>query len=120
MDGTAQTSQLFAGMVAAGAQVLLLSVGGGTPARFRNLPGFAGWPPVAPVIKILSSPAERDEAEFFDLYAGTIVEGKTTADEMGDRLIQKIFSIAAGELTRTEMFSKYQEPLVLYATGPLL
>ena len=120
MDGTAQTSQLFAGMVAAGSQILLLSVGGGTPALFRNLPGFAGWPPISPVIKLLSSPGESREASFFDVYAGTIVEGKTTADEMGERLVQKILSIASGEPTKTEEFSNYQEPLAMYTTGSLL
>jgi altronate dehydratase large subunit len=120
MDGTAMTSQLFAGMAAVGAQVLILSVGGGLPARFRNLTGFAGWLPVVPVIKVLSNPSDSGESDYFDIYAGGIVEGKEDAEQAGDRLIQEILAIASGKPSRSEIHFTYQEPLELYATGPLL
>ena len=120
MDGTAMTSQLFAGMAAVGAQLLILSVGGGLPARFRNLTGYAGWLPVVPVIKVLSNPSDSREAEYFDIYAGGIVEGKEPAEQVGDRLIQEILAIASGKPSRSERHFAYQEPLELYATGPLL
>jgi len=120
MDGTAMTSQLFAGMVAVGAQMLILSVGGGLPARFRNLTGYAGWVPVVPVIKVLSNPSDSQESEYFDIYAGSIVEGKESAEQVGDRLVKEILAIASGKASRSEMHSAYQEPLELYATGPLL
>lgn len=120
MDGSAMTSQLFAGMAAVGVQILILSVGGGFPARFRNLPGFAGWPPVVPVVKILSNPRDSQEIDYFDIYAGTIIEGKESANQVGDRLIEEILSIASGKQSKMEMHFTYQEPLELYATGPLL
>ncbi|KPK91032.1 MAG: hypothetical protein AMJ94_08025 [Deltaproteobacteria bacterium SM23_61] len=120
MDGTAMTSQLFAGVVAAGAQILILSVGGGLAARFRNLTAFPGWPPVAPVIKVLSNPNAAQEAEYFDVYAGGVIEGRENADEVGDRLIQEILAVASGKPTRSDLGFSYQEPLELYATGPLL
>jgi altronate dehydratase large subunit len=120
MDGTAMTSQLFAGMAAVGTQILILSVGGGLPARFRNLTGYAGWLPVLPVIKVLSNPKDSHEAEYFDIYAGSIIEGKESAEQAGDRLFQEILAIASGKQSRSEMHFTYQEPLELYATGPLL
>jgi altronate dehydratase large subunit len=120
MDGTAMTSQLFAGMAAVGVQILILSVGGGLPARFRNLTGFAGWPPVVPVIKVLSNPSDSGESEYFDIYAGGIVEGKESPEEVGDQLVREILAIASGKPSRSEMYFTYQEPLELYATGPLL
>jgi altronate dehydratase large subunit len=120
MDGTAMTSQLFAGMAAVGAQILILSVGGGLPARFRNLTGFAGWLPVLPVIKVLSNPSDSQESEYFDIYAGGVVEGKESAEQVGDRLVQEIVVVASGKPSWSEMHLTYQEPLELYATGPLL
>ena len=120
MDGTAMTSQLFAGMAAVGAQIQILSVGGGLSARFRNLTGYAGWLPVLPVIKILSNPSDIQESEYFDIYAGTVIEGTESVEQAGDRLVQEILAIASGKLSRSEMGFSYQEPLELYATGPLL
>jgi altronate dehydratase large subunit len=120
MDGTAMTSQLFAGMAAVGAQILILSVGGGMPARFRNLTGYAGWLPVVPVIKVLSNPIDSGESGYFDIYAGSIVEGKESPEQAGDRLVQEILAIASGKPSRSEIHFTYQEPLELYATGPLL
>jgi altronate dehydratase large subunit len=120
MDGTAMTSQLFAGMAAVGAQILILSVGGGLPARFRNLTGYAGWLPVVPVIKVLSNPIDSGESGYFDIYAGSIVEGKESPEQAGDRLVQEILAIASGKPSRSEIHFTYQEPLELYATGPLL
>ena len=55
-----------------------------------------------------------------DIYAGSIVEGKESAEQVGDRLVKEILAIASGKPSRSEMHSAYQEPLELYATGPLL
>jgi len=56
----------------------------------------------------------------FGLYAGGIVEGRTTEELSGDQLIHTILSVASGALTQTEENLSYREPLALYTTGPLL
>ena len=116
MDSTSWTSQLMLGMAAAGAQVFIFSVGGGLPGMSRSQPG-AGRVPIIPVVKLTGDPGLKSELEYFDLYAGTIIEGSEGKDEVGERLMTEIREVAAGKLTKQE-YSRYREVLDMYAMGP--
>ena len=72
------------------------------------------------MIKILSHPKEVKEKEYFDIYAGTIIEGKESVSEVGQRLLQEIVAVASGKPTRLEMSSRYREVMEMYTTGPIL
>ncbi|MCR4442312.1 MAG: UxaA family hydrolase [Peptococcaceae bacterium] len=120
MDGSALTSQLFLGTAAAGAQIQLFIFGGGLPARFRGLPAFPCGLNILPTIKILSSPMEKTELKYFDVYAGDIIEGSSSIEEVGRRLFDEIIAVASGKLVVTEIRGSYSEPLHFYATGLLM
>lgn len=120
MDGTANTPQVFVGLAAAGAQILSLNYGGGLPARFHNFTAANGGLPVVPVLKVLSSPQDRQEMEYFDVYAGTIIEGHETVTDTGQRMLEEILAVASGKPTKQELYSRYREPLDMYQTGPIL
>jgi altronate dehydratase large subunit len=122
MNGSANTPQVFLGLAAAGAQVLTFGFGGGLPARFRSLPALSGGGmPILPVIKILGNPMDVQEGDYFDIYVGSIIEGKEAIGDAGKRLLQEILVVASGKPTKQEMSSSpYQEVMEIYRTGPIL
>jgi len=121
MDGSANTPQIFLGLGAAGAQIMTLNLGGGLPVRFRSAPAASyGGLPILPVIKILSSPKDAKEKEYFDIYAGSIIEGQESISEVGERLLEEIIAVASGKPSKLEMFSHYREVMEMYTTGPVL
>ena len=121
MDGSASTPQVFLGFAAAGAQVISLNFGGSTACpELHNYTVAVGWIPVVPAIKVLSSPADIGLAEYFDIFAGTIIEGKETIEEVGLRILEEVAAVASGKPARQEMYSSYREMLLMYTTGPLL
>ena len=117
MDGSALTVQLFLGMATAGAQIQIFIYGGDLPARFRALLACASGLRTLPTLKVLSSPEEIKEKDYFDVYAGDIVEGSESIDDVGERLFNEIIEVSSGKMTITETRSGYSEPLALYATG---
>jgi altronate dehydratase large subunit len=122
MDCSANTPQMFLGLAAAGAQLLTFGFGGGLPARFRFVPAASGGGlPVLPVIKILGSPKDRQEVEYFDSYVGDVIEGQESIAQAGKRLLDEILQVASGKSTKMEtMCSPYREVMEMYSTGPTL
>jgi altronate dehydratase large subunit len=120
MDSTANTPQIFLGLAAAGAQIVVFVFGGGLPTCFGSFPAAVGGLPIIPVLKILSSPKDKEELEYFDIYAGTVIEGEESIAQVGARLLQEIVNTASGKLTKSEMRSDYREVLEMYSTGPIL
>ena len=120
MDGSANTPQIFLGFAAAGAQVMSLNYGAGLPTMLHNYTVAVGGMPVVPVLKVFSSPQDIAQMEYFDVYAGTIIEGKETIPDVGQRVLEELVAIASGKPCRQEMNSRYREMLVMYYTGPLL
>jgi len=118
MDSTAWTSQLMLGMGAAGCNVFIFSVGGGLPAKSRSQPGM-GRVPIIPVVKVTGDPGLKEEMEYFDVYAGTIIEGIEDVEEVAARLLDQMLDVASGKPTRQE-YSRYTEVLDMYGTGPLM
>jgi altronate dehydratase large subunit len=120
MDGSANTPQIFLGFAAAGAQVQSLNYGAGLPTKLRAYTVAVGGLPIAPVLKIFSSPQDLAQMDYFDIYAGTIIEGKETVPEVGQRILEELVAVASGKPSKQEMSSRYKEMLVMYTTGPLL
>lgn len=120
MDGSANTPQIFLGFAAGGAQVQTLNYGAGLPTMLHNYTVAVGGMPIVPVLKIFSSPQDVAQMEYFDVYAGTIIEGKETVAEVGQRILEEIVAVASGKPARQEMSPRYKEMLVMYYTGPLL
>jgi len=120
MDGSANTPQIFLGFAAGGAQVMSLNYGAGLPTMLHNYTVAVGGIPIAPVLKSFSSPQDMAQMDYFDVYAGTIIEGKETIPDVGQRVLEELVAIASGKPCRQEMNSRYKEMMVMYYTGPLL
>ena len=120
MDGAANTPQIFLGFAAGGAQVMSLNYGAGLPTMYHNFTCAVGGIPTVPVLKLFSSPQDIAQKEYFDVYAGTIIEGTETVADVGQRLLDEIVAVASGKPARQEMNSRYREPLIMYYTGPIL
>lgn len=120
MDGSANTPQIFLGFAAAGAQVMSLNYGAGLPTMLHNYTVAVGGFPIAPVLKSFSSPQDIAQMNYFDVYAGAIIEGKETVADVGQRILEELVAIASGKPCRQEMNSRYKEMMVMYYTGPLL
>jgi altronate hydrolase len=75
--------------VGAGANVVLFTTGLGTPTGN----------PIAPVIKIsTNSELARRMPDIIDIDAGSIIEGDTTIEKMGEKVLEKIIQVASGEV----------------------
>ena len=77
-------------MTASGCNVILFSTGLGTPTGN----------PICPVIKVSSNTttAER-HPDLIDYNAGTVIEGKESIAEAGNRLLEMILDVASGKYT---------------------
>ena len=120
MDGSANTPQMALGLAAAGAQMMTFGYGGGLPSRFRGMPASSlGNLPILPVIKIVSSPQVKSELDYFDVYAGTIIEGLESVGDVGQRLLDAILHVASGKPAKVEMAPRYREVLEMWRVGPV-
>jgi len=103
VDCPANVPQLLLGWAAAGAQLLVFSVGGGLPARIPSLIGTnVGGLPLLPIIKVLSNPRDRDAASYFDVDASTILDGRESMNQVVLALWDRIIGTASGEHTYLE------------------
>lgn len=117
MDSEAAAGPLFAGMIAAGAQLSVFSLAGGMQARFRGMPSCAAGIPTLPVIKVLGSNEDADQRNFYDAYTGDILTGVCSIEQAGERIFETILAVASGEATYTEQHSRYQETIRFYMNG---
>jgi len=75
--------------VAAGANVVLFTTGLGTPTGN----------PVAPVIKLSTNTKIFDKMpDIIDINCGTIIEGKETIQQAGDRIMDYVIEVASGRV----------------------
>jgi altronate hydrolase len=84
--------------VAAGASVVLFTTGLGTPTGN----------PVAPVVKISTNSALAQRMpDIIDVDTGDIILGKTTIDEMGELILERVVQVASGEMqTKAELLAQ--------------
>lgn len=94
MDTPGHDVQSVTGMVAGGAQVVLFSTGRGTPVGC----------PIAPVIKITGNPMTYERMrDNIDINAGTIVLGLESVEEVGRRILEELFHVINGKMTKAEV-----------------
>ena len=75
--------------VASGANIVLFTTGLGTPTGN----------PVAPVVKISSNTALFERMrDIIDINTGTIIEGKETIRQAGERILDYVIGVASGEI----------------------
>lgn len=94
-------------------------MGGGLAARFRGIPGSV-WVPIIPTLKVLSDPKEKQESEYFDNYAGSIIGGTESIEQAGYRFLEEVINIASGKLAKLEIAPAYREIMEIYSTLPTL
>jgi altronate hydrolase len=75
--------------VGSGANIVLFTTGLGTPTGN----------PIAPVIKIATNTAMYERMlDIMDINTGTIIEGKESIEEAGNRILDYIIKVASGEI----------------------
>src|SRR5205807_10052902 len=91
----------------AGASVGVFTTGLGTPTGN----------PITPVIKLSTNTALAQRMpDIIDLDTGPIISGRSTIEEMGERILQYVIQVANGEL-RTKAEQKNQEDFIPWKRG---
>lgn len=97
------------GIAAGGANMIVFTTGRGSGIGF----------PVVPVIKVASNSRIAGVMEDnIDINAGTIVEGKETIEQVGQRIFDLIRRVASGERTKSELLG--HKEFVPWRVGPVL
>ena len=109
---------IFTGYAASGAQLLLFQLGGGglggKDVILSTSPGI-----VAPLLWTTANPKTLAMAQnSIDFYSGTVLEGKDTIEEAGEKLLQMVLDIASGTFTKVETI-KHADPTQLYFKDPM-
>jgi len=109
---------IFTGYAASGAQLLLFQLGGGgfggNEILLSTSPGV-----VAPLLWATANPKTLAMAQSsIDFYSGTVLEGKDTIEEAGQKLLQLVLNIASGTFTKVETI-KHVDPTQLYFKDPI-
>jgi altronate dehydratase large subunit len=120
MDGWPLDWSLLPGLAAAGACIPVFQLGGNDiPAEDPTLPAVSS-PVIAPVFFTTGNPRTYQRASHnLDFISGEVVLGTESLEDAGERLIQKILSVASGEYTKQETF-RYEEDSEMPFRGPLL
>lgn len=93
--------------VASGANIVLFTTGLGTPTGN----------PVAPVVKIATNSALFDRMrDIMDINTGTIIEGKETIKQAGERILEYVISVASGE-TQVAAVRHVQDDFIPWKRG---
>ena len=93
--------------VASGANIVLFTTGLGTPTGN----------PVAPVVKIATNTALFDRMrDIMDINTGTIIEGKETIKEAGERILEYVIGVASGE-TQVAAVRHVQDDFIPWKRG---
>lgn len=98
MDTPGHDIEQLTGMTAGGSQIVLFTSGRGTPTGS----------PIAPVIKIATNTMMYEKMEDnMDFNAGTIIEGKESIEQVGERLFAEMIKVCSGKLTKAEILKQY-------------
>lgn len=91
-------------LIASGCHLILFTTGRG------SVVGSA----ISPVIKICANPETYDRlSDDMDINAGKILNGKSTLDEMGNEIVDKVISVAKGAQSCSEALG-HQEFILTY------
>lgn len=112
VDNWMTQQSIFLGYTAAGATLTFYQMGGGGFLEDTLLSPNLGI--IAPLIWCTANAYAFEAAkESIDFYSGTVIEGKETVEEAGERLIELTRQVASGMFTKTETL-KYQDPVQVY------
>ncbi len=120
MNSTSLADPIFAGAMAAGSQIGIFSVTGGLPSRIRALPSSGSGIETYPVIRVLGSIDDREEAEYYDAYTGGFLLGEKTLDQIGQIVFDALIASASGKPTFIESHNRYYATINFYRTGIVL
>jgi len=116
VDNWMGSLSIFAGYVAAGANLVLFQIGGGGLTGRTLLEGSPSV--VAPFLWCTANPKTYAMAEDnIDYYSGTVIESKEDPETAGERLYRTVIDIASGTLSRSETLL-YSDPVDLYLEEP--
>jgi len=118
MDGPARGAEVFAGFTAAGAQLSVVSMGGGLPNRLPHTPGSLGKSSVVPVLRIATLPHPEDAK--IDFRVDSVIKGEKGIDEVSNSLLELITQTASGEKLTEEEKDEYTERFSIYMPGPVV
>lgn len=97
------------GIAAGGANLIVFTTGRGSGIGF----------PIVPVIKVSSNSRIADSmSDNIDLNAGTIVEGKESVQDVGQRIFDMVRRVASGEKTKSEILGHRE--FVPWRIGPVM
>jgi altronate dehydratase len=110
MDTPGYDPVSMTGLVAGGCNVAVFTTGRGS---------VYGCKPT-PCIKVATNTALYHwMEEDMDLNAGTILDGSETVAQVGQRIFEKILSVAGGEKTRSELAGMGDEEFAPWQIGPV-
>ena len=118
MNGWASAFSLPASLAAAGCAVTLYQLGGGD---LPNDPPMLGTNTavIAPLMYVTGNYITAEKAKkSIDFSSGDVLLGKKSLEKAGKELLEKIVSVASGELARGETV-KYQDLIEPYFLGPV-
>jgi altronate dehydratase large subunit len=93
MDTPGFDTAAVVGMIAGGAQIVIFTTGRGTPVGSS----------IAPVIKVTANPETyRRMEDNIDFYI-TVIEGKETIKDAGERLFKEMIEVINGKLVKAEI-----------------
>ncbi len=122
IDGPSHTAEIFSNVLAAGAQILLFSIGGGVPACLPIGPAHSGQFPIMPIVRMTGNPYQNKSVlDNMDVDVSAIISQGESYQKSFERTIQLFRRVLSEEqLTKAEKRTKYFEPLNIYFEGPLI
>ncbi len=118
IDGWMSSLSLPLGMAAAGANLFMYQLGGqGMPDLAPPMPAYSAGL-ITPMMYLTGNPRTCLKAEeFVDFCSGDIMEGKSSIEEMAEKLMESILKLASGTWTKTEIIN-LQDPVEFYLQDP--
>jgi len=112
VDNWMSQMSIFPGYTAAGSNLLLYQMGGGGMLYDTLLSPSLGV--VAPLLWTTANRTAYQVAkESIDFYSGTVIEGKESIAEAGERLFSLVQDVASGTVTKVETIN-YADPVQIY------
>jgi altronate dehydratase large subunit len=110
MDSPGREPELLTGLAAAGCNVIAFTTGRGAPQGF----------PFVPVIKITGNEVTWNRLrDHMDLNVTSVMEGRETLPEAGNRIFEELMDVASGKLTKVEI-TGYVKAMDIYTVGPVI
>ena len=110
MDSPGREPEILTGLAAAGATMIAFTTGRGAPQGF----------PFVPVIKLTGNEKTWTKLQdHMDFSVSSVMEGKETLEEAGERLLAALITIASGKRTKAEI-SGYTSSMDIYMIGPVI